>query len=293
MPKISKAVIACGGWSTRFLPTVKTYAKQMVPIVDRPQIQHVVEGLIAAGITEIMIVHNPGDDSLKKYFTADPVLENFLKSVGKETRLDSWHAMIKSLKRIEFAPQTPDLPYGNGTPILVAKDFIGQDSFVYLFGDDIVIEDKPGTCLTDLNAEFEKYQPAALAAAQLMSPERIITGGSIKYLKDASVPNQMEFLIEKPESAKVAPSLYMTVSPFVLSPKVIEALTNTPIIRGELWLPEALNTLARTEVVICPPLVKGHYATTGDPLNWLKVNFELALKNPLYKEALVELFKNT
>ena len=269
MPKISKAVIACGGWSTRFLPTVKTYAKQMVPIVDRPQIQHVVEGLIAAGITEIMIVHNPGDDSLKKYFTADPVLENFLKSVGKETRLDSWHAMIKSLKRIEFAPQTPDLPYGNG------------------------IEDKPGTCLTDLIAEFEKYQPAALAAAQLMSPERIITGGSIKYLKDASVPNQMEFLIEKPESAKVAPSLYMTVSPFVLSPKVIEALTNTPIIRGELWLPEALNTLARTEVVICPPLVKGHYATTGDPLNWLKVNFELALKNPLYKEALVELFKNT
>ena len=84
----------------------------------------------------------------------------------------------------------------------------------------------------------------------------------------------------------------MTVSPFVLSPKVITALKNTPISRGELWLPEALNTLAKTDIVICPPLTKGHYATTGDPLNWLKVNIELALRNPLYRSEILDMLKS-
>ena len=94
-------------------------------------------------------------------------------------------------------------------PILVSENFIGSDSFVYLFGDDILIEDKPGTCLTDLIAEFNQYQPSAVAAAQLMSPERIVTGGSIKYLEKPTVPHQMEYLIEKPATARKGPlSLY-------------------------------------------------------------------------------------
>ena len=139
---ITKAVIAAAGRGTRFLPVVKQYPKELIAILDKPQIQYLVEELIGAGITDICIVHRHGDPSIKRYFTPDPELENYLEKNQKETYLDSLRS-IWSKVNFKFIPQPRHLPYGNASPVLAAKNFIQNDPFIYLFGDDITIETTP------------------------------------------------------------------------------------------------------------------------------------------------------
>ena len=141
---ITKAVLACGGWSTRFLPTVKTYAKQLLPILDKPQILWVMEELVNAGITDFCIVHRDGEESLKRFFQPDSNLDSYLASTGKTKAMDSFNSVMSKVKNLQFLPQTSAFPYGTGSPVLVAESFIDADPFVYLYADDLVIEPQPG-----------------------------------------------------------------------------------------------------------------------------------------------------
>ena len=142
--KIKKGVIAAAGRGTRFLPVVKGYPKELVPILDKPNIQYLVEEMVGAGIDEIAIIHRHGDNKIKKYFTPDPELEKFLKDSGKEEYLSSLKNLWKKVKVWKFIPQGRSLPYGNASPALAAKGFLGKDPFVFMFGDDMLIEDNPG-----------------------------------------------------------------------------------------------------------------------------------------------------
>jgi UTP--glucose-1-phosphate uridylyltransferase len=291
MPKITKALIAAGGWSTRFLPTVKTYAKQLVPILDKPQIQWVMEELIGAGITDIALNVREGEDSLKRHFTPDSELESYLESTGKQKCLDSLR-FIWDHAKLSFYYQTKDFPYGNGSPILVAKDFIGSDPFVYLWGDDITIEDQPGAFLAGAINLFNQYQPAAVECVQEVPWDQVYRYGTVKYMENPQVPNQICQLAEKLPQGE-APSNIIQGGRFVVSPKVIEVLQHTQQSKGELWFADAINYLAQNDVVITHNYTQNNalWSTTGDPQNWLKVNLLLGLKHPEYQKTILDFAK--
>lgn len=283
---ITKAIVPCGGYSTRFLPTVKTYAKQLVPILNRPQIYWVLEELIGAGITEVLIVHRDGEDSLIKHFSPDPELNNYLAQTGKETTLDSLNFILSHLK-INFAPQTKKHPYGNGVPILIGKDFVGNDPFVYLWGDDLTIEDTPGTFLKSAINLFNQYQPAMVECVQAVPWEDVHKYGTVKYIDDPKFPNRICALIEKVPKEQ-APSNIIQGGRFVCTSKVTEALEKTSVRAGELWLADAVNWLSQQDVVITHNYTENNalWHTTGDPLNWFKANLLLAKKDPNFAPAL-------
>lgn len=287
MTPVTKGLIAAAGWSTRFLPSVKTYAKHLVPVWDKPNIQYQVEAMLANGINQICIVHRPGEETIYKHFQADEILEEALAKTNKSHLTANLNQIISQAK-FTFIPQLPTLPYGNATPILAAKDFLDTDPFVYFYGDDLIIEDKIGQFLGEMLATFEKYQPAVVAAVQPMDEIRIQKHATVKY-KIGALPNQMETVLEKPTAQQIY-SLDAMVSPFVMGPQITPLIENLPLDRGEIWATTAINMLAQTSVVLAQKVTSGQWATTGDPQNWLISNILMATRqNPELIAKLKEL----
>ncbi len=278
MGKVTKGIIAAAGRGTRFLPVTKAYPKELLAILDKPNIQYLVEEMIGAGISEINIVHRPGDKKIAQYFTPDQELKKFLKDNNKESFLSSLEE-IWNKANIYFTPQDPNLPYGNASPILSVKKFIGDDPFVYMFGDDLVVEKKPGNYLASLIKTYQKYQPAVILGAQEVPWEEIDRYASIKYIDDPKYPHRAVEVLEKLPSNE-APSNVAQFGRFIVSNKIFPVLEKQELSRdNELWFADANNTLAKEDVAIAEPITDGEWLTTGDPLRWLKVNLVLALKD--------------
>ena len=288
---ISKAVIAAAGRGTRFLPVVKSYPKELVPILSKPNIQYLIEEAIGAGITEIAIVHRLGDNTLEKYFTPDADLEKYLTDNNKLEYLDSLKN-IWSKAKLTFIPQPTDLPYGNGSPILATKEFIGTDNFVYMFGDDLTVEPVDGQFLTKMIAIFDQYSPASVIAVKDVGKEEISRYGSAKYMDDPKYPNRISAMLEK-LPADQAPSTMAQGGRFVLSNKVVQTLsTQKTGLGNELWLADANNYLAQNDVVLTQAFEgEEDWLTTGDPLRWLIANITIGLKDPKFHDDLVKFIK--
>jgi len=289
---ITKAVIAAAGRGTRFLPVVKSYPKELVPILDKPNIQYLVEEAIGAGITDIVIVHRLGENSIEKYFSPDSDLENYLTQNNKLEYLDSLKA-IWSKAKLNFIAQPADLPYGNGSPILAAKAFIGQDPFIYMFGDDLTVEPIAGQFLKRMIATFEKYQAASVISVKDVGKEEISRYGSAQYMEDPNYPNRISAMLEK-LPADQAPSTFAQGGRFVLANKVVFLLSNQSTGMGnELWLADAENNMAQNDVVLTESFQgQEDWLTTGDPLRWLQANITVALSDPKFKDDLTEFIKN-
>jgi len=257
MVGIKKGLIAAAGRGTRFLPVVKNYPKELVPILNKPNIQYLIEELIAAGVEEIAIVHRHGDSMLKRYFTPDAELEEYLKKTGKENALDSLRYIWKKVRIFRFIPQSPRLPYGNASPLLAAKAFLAKEPFVYMFGDDLILEDKPGNYLAHLIKVYQKYQPAVVLGAQKVPWSEINRYASIKYLQDKKYPHRAIEVLEK-LPADQAPSNIAQLGRFIVSPKIFSVLAKQELSRGnELWFADAVNTLAKQDVAIAEPIKNG------------------------------------
>ncbi|MFA5749837.1 MAG: sugar phosphate nucleotidyltransferase [Candidatus Shapirobacteria bacterium] len=288
MTNINKAVITAAGRGTRFLPVVKSYPKELVPILDKPNIQILVEEIIAAGIKNICIVHRPDDNAIKNFFTPDPVLEDYLTKNNKMEFLASLKKIWAEAK-LEFVPQTDDLPYGNASPALAAKDFIGTDDFAYILGDDLIIESNPGQYLAQMIATFEKYHADAVVSTQEMPTEEMKRYGAVVPHPNPTVPNQISALLEKIDPP---PSNFAVLGRYVVSNKIMDVINQQGLSKdNELWWADALNTLAKTGVVVNEPITNGVWMTTGDPLRWLKANIVFALKQPQHKDDLTQFLK--
>jgi len=289
---ITKAVIAAAGRGTRFLPVVKSYPKELVPILSKPNIQYLIEEAIGAGVTQIAIVHRLGEDSLKKYFTPDPDLEKYLTDNNKLEYLDSLKN-IWSKAKLTFIPQPTNLPYGNGSPVLAAKEFIGTDNFVYMFGDDLTVEPVAGQFLTKMLTTFNQYSPSSVIAVKDVGREEISRYGSAQYIDDPKYPHRISAMLEK-LPADQAPSTFGQGGRFVLSNKVINILENQSTGLGnELWLADAQNNLAKNDVVLTESFEgEEDWLTTGDPLRWLIANITVALKDPKFHDDLVKFINN-
>lgn len=273
---VSKAVIAAAGYGTRFLPATKNQPKEMLPIIDKPIIQYLVEEAAASGIKDIIIVTRAGQTALEDHFDSHVELEHLLLNNGKDTALKEIQR-LPQLANIVYVRQKKHLPYGNATPLLCAAPLIDDDeAFVYMFGDDLVISKVPAT--KQLVEVYKKYHPAAILAVQETPWEEVERYATVRYKKGTEI-NQIDRIVEKAPLHE-APSNLAQFGRFIFSYKVIEALRETPPGKGgELWVADALNRLAKKEVVLAQPL-EGQWLTTGDPLNYLKATVTFALARP-------------
>ncbi len=273
--KIKKAVIAVAGYGTRFLPATKVVPKELLPIIDKPVIQYLVEEAVQAGIEDIVLVTRCGTGLIADHFDSSRELELHLAEQKKDNYLAAVQALPKMANFCQIR-QARHLPYGNGTPILAAKDFLGNEPFAYMFGDDVVLSKTP--CIKQLINVYVKHEPAAVVAFQKVPPSEISRYGSAR-LKPGTDPAELELIIEKAPPEK-APSMLAQLGRFVLSPRIIDILERRELGLGnELYLTDAIDKLCREGRVIAHT-IEGEWHTTGDPLRFLITNIATALRRP-------------
>lgn len=283
--KITKGVIAVAGSGTRFLPATKSLPKEMLPIVDKPIVHYVVEEMVQSGITDIVFVTRADKKSLEDYFDQNAVLENELRQAGK----------IKYLEQMEQISQMANFiyirqkgPYGNGTPVLNAMSLVGNEPFVFAFGDDLVKSKVPFT--RQLIENYERNQ-AVVMGCQEVQPHEVSYYGIIKLQEQTSIM-EIEKIVEKP-SREDAPSRLSNFGRFILVPEICDILAELPMGKGgELWLTDAIEEyIRRGNRVVAQPVQDGRWYTTGDPLHFLQVTLEYALDREDYGPGLREMLK--
>jgi len=274
--KISKAVIALAGYGTRFLPASKNLPKQMFPIIDKPIVQYLVEELVASGIEDIILVTKSGQHVMEDYFDNNMELESSLAKSGNEEKLQVIREVTK-LANFVYVRQKEHLPYGNGTPLLVAENLIDEgESFIYMFGDDITISKTPAT--KQLMKVYEDQDACAVLAVQKTPRDQLHKYGTVKYKEGAKYEYEIESIMEK-LPAEEAPSDMAQFGRFVLSSEVIKRAKHTPTGKdNELWLTDIINSLAQDGKKVIAQPIEGEWITTGDPLNFLKATLKFAMQ---------------
>ena len=271
MIKIRKAVFPAAGFGTRFLPVTKSQPKEMLPIVDKPVIQYLVEEAVASGITEIIIVTGRGKRSIEDYFDYSFELEHNLVEKGK-------HSLLKEVRQIaklaKFIYVRQSMPLGDGHAILCAKEVVGNEPFAVLFGDDIVDNKIPA--LKQLINVYQKTE-CSVVALEKITKEEIQNYGVIKPRWSRSRLHEIESFIEKPTPSK-APSNLGIIGKYVVTPEIIKALEKSrPVHGNEIRLIDGLRELNIHQKIYGYEL-EGKRYDTGTKLGLLTANIDFALK---------------
>jgi len=284
--KVRKAIIPAAGYGTRFLPATKAMPKEMLPVVDKPIIQIVVEEAVASGIEDIIIVTGWNKRSIEDHFDFPTTLEQFLREAGKNKQADEV-TRIATMANFVYIRQKG--PYGNGTPVLNARSVIGDEPFAVLWGDEFIRSDPPR--LKQMMDVWEKYGVPNISAVRV--PEESVE----KYgIADVSPVEDGVFkinnLVEKPKP-KDAPSNLAAHGAYIMTPRLFEILEETPLGRGnELWLADAISTLAKEQDVYAVEIKDGRYYDTGNKLEYLKTVVEFGLRHPEIKDEFATFIKN-
>ncbi len=287
--KITKAVIAAAGYGTRFIPATKNQPKEMLPIIDKPIIHYLVEEAVKSGIKDIILVTRSGQSSLEDYFDSNRELEHELQKSGKTKRLEEIKKIPKMANFI-YVRQKGNFPYGNATPLLSVAPIIDkEESFVYMFGDDLTISKNP--VVKQLISVYEECRADAVLGVQKVLKKEVHKYGTVRYKKRGDYKYEIEEACEKFPAEK-APSLMAAFGRYIFSYKVIEEAIKTPLGKdNELWVTDILNSLAKKgERIIAQP-IEGEWYTTGDPLSYLKTSFKMALQRSDIKEELKKYLK--
>ncbi|MDE2179644.1 MAG: UTP--glucose-1-phosphate uridylyltransferase GalU [candidate division NC10 bacterium] len=271
--RIRKAIVPAAGLGTRFLPATKAQPKEMLPIVDKPTIQYVVEEAAASGIEDIIIVTGRGKDAIENHFDRSLELQIALGQQGKEEQLRE----IEQISELaSFCYIRQEEPLGLGHAILTAKALVGDEPFAVLLGDDIIDAEVP--CLAQMIATFERYRSSVIAV-QRVSKEDTGSYGIIdpKSIEDSVY--QILDLVEKPSPA-AAPSDLAIIGRYILTPEIFEALERTlPDKGGEIQLTNGLRVLLRTQPIYGLAFCGRRY-DAGSKLGFLKATVQFALKRP-------------
>ena len=274
MKKVRKAVIPAAGFGTRFLPATKAQPKEMLPIVDKPIIQYVVEQAVAAGITQIVIVTGWHKRAIEDHFDRHFELESRLSADGKEKEL----AEIRQISNLaDFIYVRQKEPLGNGHAVLVAEEVIGDEPFAVMWGDEFIAADPPA--LAQLLSAFEKYQVPVISGVRIENKKDLSKYGiaDIKPVDDGIF--EIKNIIEKPEPGN-APSNLAAHCNYILTPEIFKILKNIkPGKNGEIWLPEAIDVLVKKEKVLAVEIKNGKYFDCGSKIGYLKTVVEFGLKH--------------
>ena len=281
---IKKAVIPAAGYGTRFLPASKSVPKEMIPVVDKPTIQYVVEEAVEAGIEEILIVVSEGKDAIKQHFAPHAELESILEKKGKLTELEAMQSLSK-LARIQYVHQLE--MRGLGDAVRYAKDFAGNDPVAVLLGDTILRSHGEQSVLRSMVDIYEQYKGSVIALREMQ--KSVIS----RYGVVACMPTQNERvvritgLVEKPAPEK-APSLLAVSARYIITPRIFDYLEQTqPGFGGEIQITDALNAVAQLE-----PMSGFQYdgirLDIGNKLEFIKSNILLGLERPDMREDLMQ-----
>jgi UTP--glucose-1-phosphate uridylyltransferase len=275
--KVRKAVLPAAGLGTRFLPATKAQPKEMLTVVDKPQIQYVVEECVASGIEHVIIVTGKGKYSIEDHFDNAPVLERFLEDKGKK-ELAEMVRRISNMVQVSYTRQKE--PLGLGDAVLVAKDLVGDEAFAVLLGDVLIPGENPAT--KQLIDVYEATGTGAIAVEEVPRDKTNLYG--IVAGEPAPLPPfgerllRIRDLVEKPE-AEEAPSNLAITGRYVLPSAIFECLERTkPGAGGEIQLTDAMRILAK-EQGLWALIYDGISYDAGDKLGFLKATVELALLN--------------
>ena len=283
---VTKAVIPAAGLGTRFLPATKATPKEMLPVVDRPAIQYVVEEAVRAGLHDVLMITGRNKRALEDHFDRVPVLERQLAEQGKDALLASVLETNELGGDLHYVRQGD--PKGLGHAVLRAKRHVGDEAFAVLLGDDLIDEKED---LLSRMVEVQERTSGSVVALMEVPREAISAYGAaaIETVEGEDGFVKITGLVEKP-AADEAPSNYAVIGRYVLSPKVFEVLENTAPGRGnEIQLTDALQTLAQGEGEgegVYGVVFSGRRFDTGDKLSYLKANVILAAERPEFGDDL-------
>jgi len=271
LKKVRKAVIPAAGLGTRFLPATKAQPKEMLPIVDKPTIQYIVEDAVRSGIEQIVIVTGQSKRAIEDHFDYPFELAHRLRQQNKLEELAEVER-ISDLANFVYVRQKQ--PLGNGHAVLVAKEVIGDEPFAVLWGDDLVDAEVP--FVQQMMNVYYRYGASVLAVMRV-PPQNVSKYGVIEAKAVGDRIYEVSDLVEKPP-VEEAPSDLAVVTGYILTPEIFEELERTPPGKGgEIWLSDAIKTLMRRQKVFALEF-EGKRYDAGNKLEFLQATVDFALK---------------
>ncbi|MCL2628725.1 MAG: UTP--glucose-1-phosphate uridylyltransferase GalU [Oscillospiraceae bacterium] len=282
--KVRKAVIPAAGLGTRMLPATKSIPKEMLPIVDRPAIEIIVEEAVKSGIEDILIITNRGKCAMEDYFDYNPEVEQSLKKSGKDDEYELVRGLA-NMANIVFVRQKETK--GLGHAVWRAKSFVGNEPFAVLLGDDIMVSPEGQPPVTKQLIDAAEQHTASAVGAQLVDSKDIAKYCSLKVdlIKDNVF--HVTDAVEKPRPEQVF-SNYAILGRYVLMPKIFEILENTPPgFGGEIQITDGLNTLCKVDKMVAVDFVARRY-DTGNLKGYLETIIDFAMKDDRVNDWLRE-----
>ena len=268
--KVRKAVIPAAGLGTRFLPATKAQPKEMLPILDKPAIQYVVEEAVRAGIHDILIISGRGKRTIEDHFDRSFELEYYLETKGKYDLLKEVRE-VSELGVIHYIRQRD--PLGLGNAIAVAEPHVHGQPFAVMLGDDIMSEDNP--LLVEMLKVHERYGRSVIAVMEVPKRDIQLYGSIVPEFVEDNVARAVS-LVEKPKPEE-APSNLAVIGRYVLTPEIFDALRDTePGVGGEVQITDAINRLAQEQAVYAYVFEGGRF-DIGNKLDYLKATVEMAI----------------
>ncbi len=286
---ITKIIIPAAGLGTRFLPQTKAMPKEMLPVVDKPVIQYVVEEAVASGMKDVIIITGWQKRAIEDHFDRSLELEKYLKEKGKEKELNEIKR-IADLANFIYIRQKGEA-YGNAIPILTAEPVIGNEDFAVLWGDEFIYAEPPR--LKQMIKVYEKYKGAVISAVRIESKDNLSRYGIADLEPVEENIFKIKKIIEKPLPAE-APSNLATHGAYILPPRIFEIIRNLkPGKDGELWLVDAINELIKQDFPVYACEMKdANYYDTGNKLEYLKTVVEFALRHPDFNDEFRDYLKS-
>ncbi|KZZ83896.1 UTP--glucose-1-phosphate uridylyltransferase GalU [Bacillus sp. SJS] len=280
MKRVRKAIIPAAGLGTRFLPATKAMPKEMLPIVDKPTIQYIVEEAVASGIEDIIIVTGKGKRAIEDHFDYAPELEENLSQKGKTELLDKVR-YSSSLANITYIRQKE--PKGLGHAVWCARSFIGDEPFAVLLGDDIVQSDTP--CLRQLIDQYEQTQ-GSIIGVQEVEPHNTHRYGIIDPLSNEDRLYRVHNFVEKPKPG-TAPSNLAIMGRYILTPEIFAILENQGLgAGGEIQLTDAIQRLNEYQNVFAYDF-QGERFDVGEKFGFIKTTLQFALQHEELREEIL------
>jgi UTP--glucose-1-phosphate uridylyltransferase len=283
--KVKKAVIPAAGFGTRFLPATKVVPKELLPIVDKPTIQYIMEEVAAAGIEEVILITGREKGSIEDHFDTSTELENHLKKKGKEDLL----RMVREISEmVTLVSVRQKEPLGLGHAILCAKRTVGEEPFAVLLGDDLIDAKVP--CIKQMIDVYQEMDGALIAIQKVPRSETHLYG-IIKGKRVKERVYRIEEMVEKPKQGR-APSNLAIIGRYILPPQIFGILEKvSPDVKGEIQLTDGLRELSQRLPVFGYEFFGDRY-DAGDKLGYLQANISFGLKHPELGPKLKHYLKN-
>jgi len=270
-------VIPAAGWGTRFLPQTKAIPKEMLPIIDKPTIQYVVEEAVTSGIKNVIIITGWQKRAIEDHFDRSSELERYLESQGKIKELNQIKEIAK-LANFIYIRQNGEY-YGNAIPVLTAQPAVGQEPFALFWGDEFIMAQPPR--LAQMIEVYEKYGGAVISAVRIETDDQLSRYGIADLEPVEKNIFKIKKIVEKPLPTE-APSRLATHGAYILPPEIFDIIRNLkPGKNGEIWLVDAINELIRRNFpVYACEIRNAKYYDTGNKIEYLKTVVEFAIHHP-------------